>query len=148
MGSHLCGCPRTQRTFSIRPSQTRRPFWLMLPNLCSSPLLCWTPNFPTSPPAALNTGLQLGSCSNFLSFKKLNFICLFVYLSCGYVRVAGMCATVHMWRSENSLCELTLSYHVGPGDQTHVIGLGGSHLLSWSVPFFPAFDTMQLQILD
>lgn len=61
----------------------------------------------------------------------------------------GGYVTVHMWRSENSLCELTLSfYHVGPGDQTHVIRLSGSYLLSWSVPFFPAFDTMQLQILD
>lgn len=32
--------------------------------------------------------------------------------------------TVHMWRSENNLRELVLSYDMGPGDKTQVIKLG------------------------
>lgn len=32
--------------------------------------------------------------------------------------------TVHMWRSENNLRELVLSYDMGLGDKTQVIKLG------------------------
>ena len=34
----------------------------------------------------------------------------------------------HMWRSEDILQELVLSYYVGPSDQTQVDSLGGKHL--------------------
>lgn len=60
---------------------------------------------------------------------------------CVYVLLFSI--IVQMWRSENSLQELVLCFHhVGPGDETQVIVLGGKHLLptELSPRFWIQFD--------
>lgn len=46
----------------------------------------------------------------------------------------------YLWRSEDDLCESILSFHhMGPWDQTQLIGLGDIYLLSCHSFFHMAF---------
>ena len=68
------------------------------------------------------------------------YICVCIYV-CLYICVC-VCARVHtralyahatarVWRSENNLLELILSFHgIGPRDQTQVVGFGSRHFYS------------------
>lgn len=47
---------------------------------------------------------------------------------------------VHMWKSENNMQELVLSYHhMEPGDQIQVVMLGGKDLSLPAEPFHQLF---------
>lgn len=56
------------------------------------------------------------------------FVCV-----CACVCVSAcMSAVAHVWRSEDSLQELVLSYHEGPRDHTQIVTLGSKWLHSLS----------------
>lgn len=76
------------------------------------------PLFSRGFPYIINPSQSSTSPSEFLFLH-------FVYISCVNTSVHAM---VHRGEAENSLPELIFSfYHMGPGDRTQVIRLGGNH---------------------
>jgi hypothetical protein len=52
---------------------------------------------------------------------KMGFVLLCFYFVCASI-------TVRIWQSENNFVKLVLSFHhIGPGDQSQIIRLGGKH---------------------